>query len=177
MTHFNFADGVKPITNLRCMFVTFWIFNSLFIGVFGFGFRVISPARDFRLLLAEPLFYWSFHNLGAFLWSRFSVGFPSLFGPNTFVAKSSLKYSCPGDFDCGGLRLPQLTRYSPCSPRIKLGVSLRCRSPIPRGSSVGPLFLGISWVRCFRDSWVRWREVIIGPVPGEDIGAGTWRGQ
>jgi hypothetical protein len=26
---------------------------------------------------------------------------------------------------------PQLTRYSPCSPRIKLGVSLRCRPLIP----------------------------------------------
>jgi len=59
---------------------------------------------DFRPLLAEPLFYWGFHNLGAFLWSRFSVGFPSFLEPSTlaeFVTRSSLKRSYLRDFDCG----------------------------------------------------------------------------
>jgi hypothetical protein len=72
-----------------------------------------------------------------------------------FVAKSSLKYSCAGDFDCGlqvlqirrkslGPEVPQLTRYLPCYARIKLGVSLRCRPSIPGEPSSEPLFLGIS---------------------------------
>jgi hypothetical protein len=33
---------------------------------FELPFPTISPARDFRLLLAEPLLYWVFHDLGAF---------------------------------------------------------------------------------------------------------------
>jgi len=36
--------------------------------------------------------------------------------------------------------VPQLTRYWPCSPRIKLLVSLRCRPSIPGGCSLGLYF-------------------------------------
>jgi hypothetical protein len=40
------------------------------------------------------------------------------------VAESSLKYSCPGEFNCGGPRLPRLLRYSPVlSPNKVVGIT------------------------------------------------------
>jgi hypothetical protein len=104
-----------------------------------------------------PLFLGISDLLGGF-WTPVFHSFSHPFSePSTlaeFVAKSSLKYSCAGDFDCGlqvlqirrkslGPEVPQLTRYLPCYARIKLGVSLRCRPSIPRGSSLDPMFLCI----------------------------------
>jgi hypothetical protein len=103
--------------------------------IFGF-----PPVLDFRSLLAKALFYWVFHDLGAFLWSRFSGDFPPFFFGRWYHSRRALTeitlfmsviatfkslfwpqlmehHSCPGcELDlpeAGGVVSSAIARYAP----------------------------------------------------------------
>jgi hypothetical protein len=123
MTHFKTAHGQVPIADSPLYRIPFRIFNCLFIRVFRSPFSGISPVMDFRPLLAKRLFYWVFCNLWAFWNPDFEVDFHPPFSEqltswHLWVIGGLLELD-PGFIAKANENGPQLTRYSPCSPRIK----------------------------------------------------------
>jgi hypothetical protein len=82
MTHFKVADGQVPIADSPLYRITFWIFRALNIRVFWRCFSGFPAAKNFRPLLAEPLFYWVFRDLGPVLDPYFGDDF----GPPGFLS-------------------------------------------------------------------------------------------
>jgi hypothetical protein len=72
MRHFEVEDGVRPIPDARCTFVTFWIFNCLFIRVFGIRFSGFPPVDGFRPGALEPFVLGTFKRFRCPFGSPFS---------------------------------------------------------------------------------------------------------
>jgi hypothetical protein len=93
MTHFKTADGQPLIADSPLYVALFWIFNCLFIRVFGIPFSGISRASNFQPDALEPLV------LGTFKRFETLFGTPILvpiFGTFTRFARDALAalYRC-----------------------------------------------------------------------------------